>query len=417
MNPALHVAELARVLRADGTAFVITPNAPADFENPFHVYLFEPEHLVSLLSLFFEDVDCFGLEGDEVLKADFAARRASGERLLQLDVARPAPPDATARVRLGLRARPPAHLPLPRRRRSGIGSGLDASHFFMTRVDVRPTHPCSSRSRAARAHRRPATDRIMTKVWVTVPTLDEVENIDLLIQRVRDRGPRRAHPDRRRRQPRRHRREGRGARRRARRHRGAAPAAEDGARERVPRRSRDRHRPRLRRHGPDRRRPLARPGRAPRAARGGRTGRRPRDRLPLRARRRGAELAEAAPAGSRCGATATPASCSGSGVRDTTAGYRAYRASILRAMDIESTHSTGYAFQIEMTYRVRASPAGASRKSRSRSPTVFAAPRRCRGASSPRRLLLVTLWGLRDRVASPKRFLPPEHCPRPYAPG
>ena len=38
-------------------------------------------------------------------------------------------------------------------------------------------------------------------------------------------------------------------------------------------------------------------------------------------------------------------------VRDTTAGYRAYRASILRAMDIESTHSTGYAFQIEMTYR------------------------------------------------------------------
>ena len=48
VNPALHVIELARVLRPDGTAFVITPNAPADFENPFHVYLFEPEHLVSL---------------------------------------------------------------------------------------------------------------------------------------------------------------------------------------------------------------------------------------------------------------------------------------------------------------------------------------------------------------------------------
>ena len=51
VNPALHVIELARVLRADGTAFIITPNAPADFENPFHVYLFEPEHLVSLLLL------------------------------------------------------------------------------------------------------------------------------------------------------------------------------------------------------------------------------------------------------------------------------------------------------------------------------------------------------------------------------
>ena len=85
-NPALHVAELARVLRPDGTAFVITPNAPADFENPFHVYLFEPSHLVSLLALFFEDVTCLGLEGDDVLHADFAARRASGERLLKLDL-------------------------------------------------------------------------------------------------------------------------------------------------------------------------------------------------------------------------------------------------------------------------------------------------------------------------------------------
>jgi len=85
VNPALHVIELARVVRPDGTALVITPNAPADFENPFHVYMFEPEHLVSLLSLFFDDVTCLGLDGDEVLKADFAARRASGEKLLKLD--------------------------------------------------------------------------------------------------------------------------------------------------------------------------------------------------------------------------------------------------------------------------------------------------------------------------------------------
>src|SRR4029077_4793984 len=84
-NPVAHVAELARTLRADGTAFVITPNAPADFENPFHVYLFEPAHLVSLLSLFFHEVTCFGLEGDDVLKADFATRRSSGERLLRVD--------------------------------------------------------------------------------------------------------------------------------------------------------------------------------------------------------------------------------------------------------------------------------------------------------------------------------------------
>ena len=64
------------MLAAGGTAFVLTPNAPADFENPFHVYLFEPDQLRSLLGLFFEDVEVHGLEGSAELKADFAARRA-----------------------------------------------------------------------------------------------------------------------------------------------------------------------------------------------------------------------------------------------------------------------------------------------------------------------------------------------------
>ncbi len=138
-NPALHVAELARVLRPDGTAFVITPNAPADFENPFHVYLFEPEHLVSLLSLFFEDVACLGLEGDDALHADFASRRASGEKLLRLDV-------------LKLRHRMPRRmyvwsyervLPLVYSalggERTGIGSGLSESNFFTTELIDRQT--------------------------------------------------------------------------------------------------------------------------------------------------------------------------------------------------------------------------------------------------------------------------------------
>ncbi|HEV7523772.1 MAG TPA: class I SAM-dependent methyltransferase [Acidimicrobiia bacterium] len=129
-NPVNHVAELARCLRPDGTAFVITPNAPADFENPFHVYLFEPAHLVSLLSLFFEEVTCLGLEGDDALHADFAARRASGDRLLKLDVLR-------------LRRRMPRAayvwtyervLPIVYRllgnSRTGIGSGLSEGSFF-----------------------------------------------------------------------------------------------------------------------------------------------------------------------------------------------------------------------------------------------------------------------------------------------
>jgi ubiquinone/menaquinone biosynthesis C-methylase UbiE len=129
-NPVTHVAELARVLRASGTAFVITPNAPADFENPFHVYLFERAHLISLLSLFFEEVTCIGLEGDDALHADFAARRESGERLLRLDF-------------FGLRKRLPRGayvwsyervLPVVYkmlgRDRTGIGSGLNENDFF-----------------------------------------------------------------------------------------------------------------------------------------------------------------------------------------------------------------------------------------------------------------------------------------------
>lgn len=139
-NPVHHAAELARVLRPDGTAFVITPNAPADFENPFHLYRFEPAQLVSLLALFFEEVECLGLDGDDVLLEDFARRRASGERILRLDV-------------LGLRTRLPRRvyvwaysrlLPAVYRRlgpeRSGVGSGIDESHLAITSA-ITPTTP------------------------------------------------------------------------------------------------------------------------------------------------------------------------------------------------------------------------------------------------------------------------------------
>jgi SAM-dependent methyltransferase len=138
-GPELHVAELARVLTDSGTAFVITPNRPADFENPFHVYLFEARELESLLKLFFRDVEVWGLEGSDELKADFASRRTRGEKILKLDV-------------LGLRHRMPRRwyvwsyeraLPLVYRalgsRGSGIGSGLDDTNFFMTRRIVETT--------------------------------------------------------------------------------------------------------------------------------------------------------------------------------------------------------------------------------------------------------------------------------------
>src|SRR2546430_1150767 len=130
---------LARVLDDSGTAFVVTPNRPADFENPFHVYLFEARELASLLRLFFRDVEVWGLEGSDELKADFAARRARGEKILKLDV-------------LGLRHRMPRSwyvwsyeraLPLvyraPGNRGSGTGSGLDEPHSFWTRRIVATT--------------------------------------------------------------------------------------------------------------------------------------------------------------------------------------------------------------------------------------------------------------------------------------
>lgn len=138
--PERHVAELARVVADHGTAFVITPNAPADFENPFHIYPFEPEQLTSMLRLCFAEVEMLGIEGDDVLHDDFAARRASGERLLRLDPLR-------LRHKLGRGAYVWAYEhALPRVYRmigsdaSGIGSGIDDSHLFVTN-SITPTTP------------------------------------------------------------------------------------------------------------------------------------------------------------------------------------------------------------------------------------------------------------------------------------
>lgn len=85
-DPSPHVAEMARVLGPGGTAFVLTPNAPADFENPFHLRLFGPEDLAAFLKSWFTDVTVVGIDASARVKEDFASRRAKAARLLRLDV-------------------------------------------------------------------------------------------------------------------------------------------------------------------------------------------------------------------------------------------------------------------------------------------------------------------------------------------
>jgi len=84
------------------------------------------------------------------------------------------------------------------------------------------------------------------------------------------------------------------------------------------------------------------------------------------------------------------------GVRDSTSGFRAYRTAVLAGLDLGSVTSEGYAFQIEMTHRVRVA-GGEIREV----PIVFV--ERETGASKMSRrivleaLLKVPRWGLGAR--------------------
>jgi dolichol-phosphate mannosyltransferase len=87
----------------------------------------------------------------------------------------------------------------------------------------------------------------------------------------------------------------------------------------------------------------------------------------------------------------------GLGVHDATAGYRAYRASVLRSIDAADTRATGYGFQVELAYLAHRQGA-----------TIVEVPitfmDRVRGESKMswhiigEAMSLVTWWALRDRV-------------------
>lgn len=91
-------------------------------------------------------------------------------------------------------------------------------------------------------------------------------------------------------------------------------------------------------------------------------------------------------------------------VRDATSGFRAYRSSALRGIDVASTRANGYAFQMEVAYRLA-----------NRGCAVVEVPitftDRVRGESKmsvaimAESMALVTWWGLRRRAAALARRL------------
>src|SRR5262245_3917538 len=87
----------------------------------------------------------------------------------------------------------------------------------------------------------------------------------------------------------------------------------------------------------------------------------------------------------------------GLGVRDATAGFRAYRADILRTVEASATKATGYGFQLELSYRAHRRGARIVEV-----PITF--NDRFRGVSKMswhiigEAMSLVTWWGFRDRV-------------------
>jgi dolichol-phosphate mannosyltransferase len=85
------------------------------------------------------------------------------------------------------------------------------------------------------------------------------------------------------------------------------------------------------------------------------------------------------------------------GVNDATAGYRAYRADMLRKVRYDTTRAVGYGFQIELAYRVSRADGRIVEV-----PITFTDRTRGQSKMSPKvaaeELLLVSWWGLLDRL-------------------
>ncbi|MGH9286218.1 MAG: nuclear transport factor 2 family protein, partial [Acidimicrobiales bacterium] len=98
----------------------------------------------------------------------------------------------------------------------------------------------------------------------------------------------------------------------------------------------------------------------------------------------------------------------GLGVTDATSGFRAYRAPVLRRIDLQTVSAEGYAFQVEMAHRVVRAGGRVAEV-----PIEFL--ERVRGSSKMsarivvEALILVTWWGLGDRVRGLRPGVPIAH--------
>jgi dolichol-phosphate mannosyltransferase len=89
-------------------------------------------------------------------------------------------------------------------------------------------------------------------------------------------------------------------------------------------------------------------------------------------------------------------------VADATSGFRAFRAAALEAVDLDHVRADGYGFQVEMAYRVHTVGGTITEI-----PIEFRDRTRGRSKMSMRivveALLLVTRWGVRDRIFGARR--------------
>jgi dolichol-phosphate mannosyltransferase len=91
-------------------------------------------------------------------------------------------------------------------------------------------------------------------------------------------------------------------------------------------------------------------------------------------------------------------------VRDATAGFRAYRADALRKLDLPAMRADGYGFQVEMAYRV-ARLGGRIVEVPITFTDRIEGDSKMSGRIVLEAFVLVTLWGLRDRLRALRRVL------------